>query len=301
MRNLFKRDNRLLIGAYETERKNIAYILILPIFLSTIGGIVAAPLVTITSFISMKNLGLKLAFDLIINTGSVIVTYFLWIRLFEKRKVKYLGLSINKSSIKKYIKGFGIGLLLMLINTVIIVFFCGGSISLSCKMNSNFIVTFIFIIIGWMIQGAEEEIIIRGHMMPMLSKSMPVIFAIIISSSYFSILHLTNPSIGFLPILNLFLFAFSMCIYALIEESLLGVCAIHSSWNFLQGNVFGFAVSGLDVNSYSIFKVTTKGTIFDGSKFGPEGGLIKTMVISIFIIILIFKYIKKIRGLNKLN
>lgn len=293
MRNLFNLNNKLLIGAKETERKNIAYILILPIFLSTIGEIVATPFVTITSFISGGNLGLKLAFDLIINTGFVIVTYFLWIRLFEKRKIKSLGLSINKSYIKKYCKGFGIGLLLMFISTTIIVVFCGGVINLSGKMNSDFIMIFVFIIIGWVIQGAEEEIMIRGHMMPMLSKRMPVIFAIIISSSYFSILHLANPNIGFLPILNLFLFAFSMCIYALIEESLLGVCAIHSAWNFSQGNVFGFAVSGLDVNSYSIFKVTTQGTVFDGGKFGPEGGLINTMVISIFIIILIFKYIKK--------
>lgn len=290
MKELFSRNNKLLEGANETQIKGIVYILCMPIFLSLVGELLELPITIPVFFIEVKEEWIKLAISLIFGTGSVILAYFLWIRLFEKRNFSSIGLKLNKSFFKKYFKGFSIGVLLMLIDTILIIVFAGGKISINNNLSLEVVGIVLLLMFGWLIQGAEEEIIIRGHMMPMLSKSMPVIVSIIISSSYFAILHLGNPNVSILAILNLFLFGTSMAVYALKEESIVGVCALHSAWNFTQGNIFGFPVSGLEANSISILNLQVKGNILDGGAFGPEGGLIETIVVIVFIIILIVRY-----------
>lgn len=290
MKELFSRNNKLLEGANETQIKGIVYILCMPIFLSLVGELLELPITIPVFFIEVKEEWIKLDISLIFGTGSVILAYFLWIRLFEKRNFSSIGLKLNKSFFKKYFKGFSIGVLLMLIDTILIIVFAGGKISINNNLSLEVVGIVLLLMFGWLIQGAEEEIIIRGHMMPMLSKSMPVIVSIIISSSYFAILHLGNPNVSILAILNLFLFGASMAVYALKEESIVGVCALHSAWNFTQGNIFRFPVSGLEANSISILNLQVKGNILDGGAFGPEGGLIETIVVIVFIIILIVRY-----------
>jgi len=54
----------------------------------------------------------------------------------------------------------------------------------------------------------------------------------------------------------------------------------HITWNYFQGNVFGFQVSGLSTES--LYKLNTPvNNIITGGKFGPEGGLIVTFIILI--------------------
>lgn len=293
MRELFSRKNALLDGAKETEVRNIAYILIMPIFMSLVGGIISLPVSIPIYFIGINVKWISLLVNLVVGTGSVIIAYFLWLKLFEKRKISSIGLSFNSSFFKRYFKGFSIGFLLMLIDTLLIVFLAGGKISINNNLSIEFIGIILALMLGWIIQGAEEEIMMRGHMMPMLSKRMPIIVSVIISSSYFAAMHLGNPNVGIIPIINLCLFGVSAAIYALKEESIVGVCAMHSAWNFVQGNIFGFPVSGLDVSSISIFSTEVKGNILDGGAFGPEGGLIETTVVTIFIIVLFIRYKNK--------
>ncbi len=52
----------------------------------------------------------------------------------------------------------------------------------------------------------------------------------------------------------------------------------HITWNYFQGNVFGFKVSG--INTRGIWStVYDKNTIFNGGEFGPEGGIFVTAII----------------------
>jgi hypothetical protein len=57
----------------------------------------------------------------------------------------------------------------------------------------------------------------------------------------------------------------------------------HFSWNFIQGPVFGFSVSGF--TTQSIFKIdSVSGSKFPFESFGLEGSLISTFVICFFIV-----------------
>ena len=92
-----------------------------------------------------------------------------------------------------------------------------------------------------------------------------------------------------LSFFNIFLFGVFASLYTLRTNSLIGGCAIHSAWNFAQGNLFGFQVSGLATNaSILTIKTNTSSTLFNGGSFGMEGGLTVTIVLLICILIVIF-------------
>ena len=68
-------------------------------------------------------------------------------------------------------------------------------------------------------------------------------------------------------------------------ENLWMCIGYHITWNYFQGDVFGFLVSGNVTDSiYTINTISPN--IINGGSFGPEGGLVVTilLVITIFII-----------------
>ena len=52
----------------------------------------------------------------------------------------------------------------------------------------------------------------------------------------------------------------------------------HITWNYFQGYIWGFKVSGTNSNGlYAIENITNN--IINGGDFGPEGGVIVTIII----------------------
>ena len=64
---------------------------------------------------------------------------------------------------------------------------------------------------------------------------------------------------------------------------------MHLTWNFFQGPIFGFEVSGIE--SESIIKQSVTGNeILTGGSFGFEGSILATVGIIIMILYLDKKY-----------
>jgi membrane protease YdiL (CAAX protease family) len=140
---------------------------------------------------------------------------------------------------------------------------------------------------GFIFQGMFEEVLCRGYIMISASRNKPIIYGIILNSVVFAFLHGLNTGIGILPIANLILFAVFASLYTLRTDNIWGVSAMHTVWNFAQGNLYGMSVSGMEtMPSVLIFK-NTGSDLFNGGAFGPEGGLIVTFIFVIGIILLI--------------
>jgi hypothetical protein len=148
---------------------------------------------------------------------------------------------------------------------------------------------------GWVVQGAAEEALTRGWLLPVIGAQdkitfgfkrfkiiirKPVPLAMVVSSVIFAFLHSLNPNLSLIAVLNLFLFGFFAALYALYEGGLWGVFSIHTIWNWLQGNVLGFEVSGNLAPGGTLFNLREVGPdVITGGAFGPEGGLAVTVAL----------------------
>ena len=138
---------------------------------------------------------------------------------------------------------------------------------------------FLFIVVS-----LNEEIAIRGYILYNLSRSFNKYIALIISSLVFMMMHLGNPNIGVLPLVNLFIAGIFLGIYRIHKNNLWFPIGAHITWNYLQGPIFGFEVSGNKINS--LFEQKLNGhEVLTGGNFGYEGSIILTfsLVVSIFL------------------
>lgn len=131
----------------------------------------------------------------------------------------------------------------------------------------------------------HEEIMLRGYILRSLMESMNRYLALAISSLIFMTVHLLNPNISFLGVVNLFLAGIVLGIYYVHKSNLWLPIGMHLTWNFFQGPIFGFEVSG--IKSQSLIKQTVNGSdLITGGKFGFEASLLATVLIVVVILYL---------------
>ena len=245
-----------------------------------------------------KNPMLSQWINVTLSTGINILSFFIYIKLIEKRPFKTIGLKSNKKLIK-YLKGVLIAILMQLIYFSIILISGFGEILsepiyASYSFGISAIGPVLMFLIAFIIQGASEEVAIRGWILPVLSKHYKPVTAIIISSLFFGILHALNPNVAILPIINLILYGIFASLYALYDDGLWGIFAQHSIWNWFMGNVLGLPVSGMIIGNSSIIETKLTGpTWITGGDFGPEGGIIVTIIFTVSSLILIKLLINK--------
>lgn len=214
--------------------------------------------------------------------AALVIVYCLFA---EKRSAYSMGLT-KKNFGKNYLIGAIIGFAAFSAATFLCVF-TGDVKYIGTDYQGN-IPFIICMCIGWLIQGAEEEILCRGWLMTTLSTRMPMWAAVILNSVVFAALHLMNNGINLLSIVNLTLVGIVFSLIAVRFDSLIPSCAFHSLWNLVQGNFYGLAVSGNECGG-SVFRFEITGTneLLSGGTFGIEGGLATTIVNVIMIILLV--------------
>jgi membrane protease YdiL (CAAX protease family) len=214
----------------------------------------------------------------------------------EKRSLRSVGFSTN-GAFKQYLIGLGVGLL-MFSSVMLIGYIFGVFVPLGIDIDINILHVALFFG-GFIFQGMFEEVVCRGYIMISSSRKNPIIYGVIFNSLFFALLHAANPGISILAIVNLTLFGIFASVYMLRTDNIWGVGAIHTIWNFAQGNIFGLSVSGMDTMPTIFIFRSTGNTLLNGGDFGPEGGLIVTVVLSIAIAaVLIFTPNKTIENTN---
>lgn len=97
--------------------------------------------------------------------------------------------------------------------------------------------------------------------------------ALLISSILFSLFHAANANIGIIALINIFVAGFLLGINYVFTRNIWFAVFLHFSWNFFQGPVFGYEVSG--TNMSSLLQQTLKGPdLLTGGDFGFEGSLV---------------------------
>jgi uncharacterized protein len=119
----------------------------------------------------------------------------------------------------------------------------------------------------------SEELLFRGYLLNNLLQSMNKWVALLISSILFGLFHASNPDVSILAITNVFVAGLLLGVNYIYTKNLWFGILFHFSWNFFQGPVFGYDVSGLELQS--IFQQTLSGPeLFTGGPFGFEGSIL---------------------------
>jgi membrane protease YdiL (CAAX protease family) len=129
-------------------------------------------------------------------------------------------------------------------------------------------------LVGFTVVGYYEELLYRGYHLQNIRDGMGLGWGLFLSSMIFAISHLTNPNVTWYSTLLGLIAAGYFLAYGWFRTRQLWLpIGVHIGWNFFEGNVFGFPVSGIDV--VGVIRHTPTGPVtVTGGPFGPEAGLI---------------------------
>ncbi len=225
-----------------------------------------------------------------------------WLGVLEHRSFWTTGL--ERTGIwQKYARGALVGSGMMLIPVVIMAL--AGQVKIEVDpfvwAGVGALPGVLIMLVGWLVQGAAEETLTRGFLLPVFGVRFGPFWGILVSSIQFSFLHLLNPNLNVIALINLFLFGVFASLYAMKEGGLWGVFAIHSFWNWTQGNLLGLEVSGSTIGGATLLNLKARGfDLLTGGAFGPEGGLAVTVVLVIGCVIIIRQMSRLNSGLPKI-
>lgn len=183
--------------------------------------------------------------------------------------------------------GMGWGFVLILI--VFLVLWLSGIVNVT-GIRFNPLSVFIYFIL-FIIVALNEEILMRGYILSNLMDSMNKYVALFFTSILFSVMHLINANASIFSTCNLFLAGILLGVYFIHKGNLWFPIGMHLTWNFFQGPVFGFRVSGYVTDSI-ITQDITGSELITGGEFGMESSIITTITMIILITLIHYKYRK---------
>lgn len=216
-----------------------------------------------------------------------------WIarRLLDRRSFTSLGLRLSRQSMMDVLAGITIAGAMM--GAIFLIELALGWTTVDrwawqVEPANRVLLNMSFGFLVFLFVGFSEEILSRGYHLQNLKDGLNLGWALVISSSIFALLHTANPNSSWLSALGILLAGLFLA-YGWVRTGQLWLSiGLHIGWNFFEGNVFGFPVSGL--NTYRLIHHSPIGPeIMTGGAFGPEAGLILLPGMALGIL-LIYRY-----------
>ena len=227
--------------------------------------------------------------------SAVILLFF--VKYFEKTTFEYFGFS--KENNLEAIK-VGAGLAIFSIVGVVAILLMSNNISLSLSKDLKIGIIIILTILVLM-QGFLEEVVFRGYLMTRLAAKKGKWRAILLSSLFYLVFRMSNPTTSKIDLLNIFLISVVMSLLYWYFDNVLVIAIFHAFWNCIAGLVFGFNLCGIKLSD-SIFTVAaiSDKQILIGGSYGIEGSIIATVFFAILgLLVYMGLYLKMFRRITK--
>ncbi|MBW6466368.1 MAG: CPBP family intramembrane metalloprotease [Brevefilum sp.] len=215
---------------------------------------------------------------------GVLSATFLTGRWFDHRRFERFGIRLTKAWWADFAFGLVLGAVLM--GLVFLVGWLTGSLRVTgyyevYNPDTRFFSGLVMSLVFFICVGIYEELLSRGYHLvnlaeglnhPLLGQRGALILAFLISSLAFGLLHLGNPNATWVSTLNIAFAGVFLGLGMVLTGSLAIPIGLHITWNFFQGNVFGFPVSGIQTGATVIATEAIGPTWLTGGSFGPEAG-----------------------------
>lgn len=263
-------------------------ILLLLAFLgcSILGGIIASLFLLTSPSMATKSVPPELLLHIIII--SLFITAVLSItltvifrRFIDRRSIKSLGFHWQPFQPDAY-TGLCLGVALLGAGTLLL--FATNNLAWNdAHFKAGDLLTGLALMV---LIAFTEEMVFRGYILNNLMESMNKWAALAVSALLFMIAHISNPGITSVAIVNLLLAGGVLGINFIYTRNIWFAVCFHFSWNFIQGPVLGYEVSGLPLQG--ILQPALEGPWWlTGGSFGLEGSFITTCL---FVLVLLLLY-----------
>jgi uncharacterized protein len=255
----------------DQSRLRAGWRLLIHILLMFVFGLIFGGIAALLGLLNLGSIGGQILNFLVI-TSSVYVAR----RWLDKRSFESLGLQLDGRTLPDILAGIGITFLQMGFIYVLMLglgwlTFEGFAwefdpVNVVITNVISFFIMFIFV--GW-----NEELLSRGYHLQTIASGTSLFWGVVISSAIFGLLHLGNPNATWVSAAGIFFAGVYLAYGYICTKQLWLPIGLHIGWNFFEGVVFGFPVSGLDI--YALTRITVHGPeLWTGGAFGPEAGLI---------------------------
>ena len=214
-----------------------------------------------------------------------IIILTLYVKFAEKRSLRTMGF-VKEHAVTDYL--LGIVIAFAMFSACVGICVATGAMTFGGYVLDGKYAMLALLFLGFLVQGASEETVCRGFMMTSFGSKGGAFAGMLFNSLVFGALHLLNSGVTVLSMVNLILFGVFMSFLVLKLNSIWMACAIHSVWNFVQGNFYGILVSGGDFGT-SVFRFNSvEGKeLLNGGAFGMEGGIATTTILTVAIIVVL--------------
>lgn len=221
-------------------------------------------------------------FDMYFSFIGIWIITLLYLFLTKKNKpiLKAIGTEMKGNNVKLLLLGLLIGFVTN--GICILVAWLHGDIYLYFDSFPVIKILVLFVVV--FIQSSAEELLCRGVLYQRLRKGYkhPAV-AIIGNAVLFSALHLGNPGVTPLALLNIVVVGIMFSLMVYYFDSIWCAMAAHAMWNFNQNIIFGLPNSGA-VSPVSILKLdatTAVDSFAYNVGFGVEGTILACIVLTI--------------------
>ncbi|HUE75185.1 MAG TPA: type II CAAX endopeptidase family protein, partial [Chloroflexota bacterium] len=226
--------------------------------------------------------------------GATLASVALAARFLDRRPLADFGLRFSPRWWEDFAFGLALGAILM--TGVFLTQWTAGWIVVSDTLqtvdaSAPFALAILSPFVAFVCVGIYEELLTRGYWLrnlaeglnaPALGARGAIIAAWVLSSVFFGLLHATNPGSTVVSTFNLVIAGIFLGLGYVLTGQLAIPIGVHITWNFFQGNVYGFPVSGIQPARATVISISQGGPdVWTGAEFGPEAGLIGLAAIAV--------------------
>ncbi len=211
-------------------------------------------------------------------TRLVLILALVWVfrRFIDKRSFQSLGFQLSKGWWGEFLGGFAFIVLAWTAIFLLSVAFGAATFTGLSWDTGGWAAILSPLAVGLVLNvmvGVVEETDARGYVLQNLAEGIRFWPAVILASAYFGLLHLLNPGAGIASTAGIFFAGILFALGYYATGRLWFSIGMHAAWNFAEGPVFGFLVSGIRMGGLVQTRVVGPDWLMGGS-FGPEAGVL---------------------------
>lgn len=242
---------------------------------------------------------------------SALLSFWIASRWLDRRPFPDFGFHFSRNWWIDFAFGLFLGAILMVF--IFVVELSAGWITITSMLqgfgSASFWLDMVSFLALFFAVGIYEEMLSRGYHLRNLAEGLnfkalnprlALLLAYLVSSSMFGLFHLGNANTTWVSTVNLIVAGLFLGLGFVLTGELAIPIGLHMTWNFFQGNVFGFPVSGGGASATFIAIQQGGPDLWTGGAFGPEAGLIGIAAIAIGSL-LVFLWVRWRYGEGKLK